>query len=1092
MYALARKNPPLMKSSLTVYKASAGSGKTFTLAVHYMKLLILAEEPGEYARILAVTFTNKATAEMKDRILAHLYALGQGYADRAFLDKVQQILRGRGCALSENAIRARAALLFEDMLAHYDDIQVTTIDSFLQLLLSGLAQSLGLSANFAVELDVEHVITSAVDQLLSTHIDEQEGLADTISSYLTEQMDDEAGWDIRQSLRELASELFKEAVQESMSDADFDRNRIRAFKTAVSWTRSPDYAALCRTYESLHARIDEVRALVGGKNYAAFVERVGTMVKGRKLKSTDKPLGAQDTARLDRPTAQTADMYEQLRTLNDLFTAHKEDYMRWYFTTEHLNDMMLLTYLRNRILTNLQDANSVLLAETAHKLAAALRPGDADFILERAGIRFRHILLDEFQDTSTLQWDNFCRLIRELLSGGGTTLIVGDTKQSIYRWRNGNRHIMEHLETDFADYARTESLRRNFRSRREVVQFNLQLFSRLPSMVETYSGSPITLYDEGYAESRLRDYYVSEAHEGGLVHFRAYPYDKGGRAHVCETIVTDMFVQMEELLSSGVPSKDILILIRRRADAAPITRLFRMLRNDRNTFPHLSRCEIVSADSFTLDGSRSVNVAICGLKYILRQDSVARAYIRYCCPEVDWEALGSIRRNLPLTEMLEDIIRLCLCKDGVFQGDDILYLNSLQDKVRDYVGQYGANAEQFITYWDDSLHAETIGAAETDAIRLMTIHKAKGLEAKNVFVPFCDWEMHRNGAKEQLLWCVPAVQAEQADARLTLVPVSREQSMQSAGYAREYEAENDEELIDNLNLLYVALTRAADRLFVSADLKRDAGQTAGQATNAGSLLLHACGLADAFSELSDGTPFVAFTAGQMTLPDEPDAPNRRPEALPQPFSFKEAETIQASYRLSPVNVEFRQSQDSFVYTMYGAANGQANLDRRAFGNICHDILARAERQDDVPHVIDLFARQGIIRDATIRAQVEQTLSRAWQHEQMCDWFSGRYTLLREDTILLPARLRDLFARDEERSIHRATDEVTEQRPDRVMTEAGKAIVLDYKFGAMNERIYFPQVRRYMRLMRELGYTHVEGYIWAAETNELIAIKEVES
>ena len=1067
-----------MQRTLTICNASAGSGKTFTLAAFYVACLMENPSIGSYRSVLAVTFTNKATAEMKDRILTHLYALGQGFEDTHFLGKVQEVLGSRGCKMSETEIRDKASLLFEDMLVHYDEIQVTTIDSFLQLLLTGLAQSIGLSANFAVELDVNHVITTAVDQLLSTHIDEQEGLADAISNYLTEQLNDEAGWDIRRTLRNLAAELFKEAVQEHSDDSDFDRERIRKFKEAVSWTKTPAAQTIRETYEALNQQRSKVLAMTGGRNYNAFLGRVEPMVKGRKLSEKDGGLGERDAARLEKG----GELEYLLRTLNALFLQEKPKYMRWYYTTEHLNDMMLLAYLRNRIQANLKDANSVLLAETAHKLASALRPGDADFILEKAGIRFRHILLDEFQDTSDLQWDNFRRLIEEILAGGGTTLIVGDTKQSIYRWRNGNRHIMDSLDTTYRDFSELRSLRRNFRSCREVVKFNLRMFRTIPSMMQTCSGEPITLYEEGFTDENLGDYYLSDAHEGGYVSFRAYPYNRGAHALVREKIVMNMFGQMEDLLGQGVEGKDMLILIRSRHDAEPIINLFRHLRQEAEMFPCLSRCELVSADSFSLDGSRAVNVAISGLKYILRQDSVARAYIRFCRPEANLEALGMVKRNMPLTEMLEEVIRLCLCPNGAFEGEDILYLNSLQDKVRDYVGKYGANVEEFLTYWDDTMHAETIGAAETSAIRLMTIHKAKGLEAKNVFIPFCNWEMVKKNSHGQLLWCTPAIQPDDADAQLSLVPVSRQQSMQSAGYSEEYEAEHDEEIIDNLNLLYVALTRAAERLFISADLPADASEESKRADNAGSLLLHACGLAESFADENEDS--AKYTAGEICVSQPKECHG---QTLPQPFSFKDAEVLDATYHQEPTRIEFRQSQDSFQYTMYGTEQGQANLDRRAFGNICHDILARVLKQEDVPQIIDIFVRQGIIRDEVVRAQVESAINRAWEHEKMRDWFSGRYRLLREETILLPERLREQFTR-EERSLNHDAEEVTEQRPDRVMTLADTAIVLDYKFGAMNERIYFPQVRRYMLLMHELGFTHVEGYIWAAENNELIPIE----
>ena len=1065
--------------TLTICNASAGSGKTFTLAAFYVACLVQSPNKGVYRSILAVTFTNKATAEMKDRILTHLYALAQNYPDTHFLGKVQEVLRERGYAISEAEIRRRAALLFEDMLAHYDDIHVTTIDSFLHLLFTGLAQSIGLTSNFSIELDKDHAISTAVDQILSTHIDEQEGLISTVSDFLNEQLDDESDWDIRSELRKLADELFKESVQERTTEDDFNRRRISAFKETVKWDKTPAALQLKAAYNVLLPYENQLPMLKGGRNYSAFFRRVETMVKGHKIKYDDKALSETDRNRLDKPDMIPEHIAAPLRRLNDLFASQKGPYMCWYYTVEHLNRMMLLTYLRKRIEANLHETNTVLLAETAHKLAEALRPGDADFILEKAGIRFRHILLDEFQDTSTLQWRNFSYLIKEILSGGGTTLIVGDTKQSIYRWRNGNRHIMESLNEshpDFGSYYCARPLRRNFRSRREIVQFNLRLFRQIPGLVQTASGQPVTLYDEGFTDTNLDEYYVGGAHEGGYVFFRAYMCNKE-RARTRDAIVYDMFTRMEELLGSGVKSKDILILIRKGANAEPVIRIFRQLKNDA-AFPFLSRCEIVSGDSFTLEGSRSVLMAISGLKYIMRRDSVARAHLLLCRPDIDMVALESVKRNMPLTEMLEEVIRICLCPNGVYEGDDVIYLDTLQDKVREYVGQYGAAVDPFLTYWDDTMHTKTIGAAETSAIRLMTIHKAKGLEAANVFIPFCDWGGASN-KHDQLLWCQPAEALCPPDKRLSLVPIRQERGMQEAGYSEEYQREQDEEQIDDINLLYVALTRAADRLFVYTGLPQKLPETVG------ALMLRACELETSFADLQEGE-FVELEAGECfpQRKTEDSAPSR--QQLPQPFSFSDAEPVPAVYRRETVHVEFRQSQDSFQYTMYGTDQGQTNIDQRAFGNICHDILAEAVLREDLPRIIDRFAAQGIIRDEEVRRRVETMLGNAWRHDRMCEWFSGKYTLLREDTILLPERLRRQFTA-EERSLDHAAEEVTELRPDRVMTLGTTAIVLDYKFGAMNERIYFPQVRRYMLLMRELGYQHVEGYIWAAASNELIPV-----
>ena len=1087
--------------TLTVSNASAGSGKTFTLAAYYVACLMRERSDGAYRSILAVTFTNKATEEMKDRILSYLYALSNGKDEKAFIGKVQAILRSWHITLSEDELRDRAGHFFSDMLEHYDDVRVTTIDSFLQLLLSGLAQTIGLSSSYAIEIGQERIIREAVDQIISTHIDEQEGLAEAISSFLTEQMDETSRWDIRADLRKLAEDLFKEAVLEQGDRLSFDKQRILAFRKAVRWENSPEYKYLSEAYEPLNSLRDEVAAMTGGKNYISFLNRVEKMLHNR---IPDKfSLGKTDLERLSKPAFRST-ITSLLSSLHEAVDRVKSSFLDRYYTTEHLNQLILLGYLRNRIKTSLIDSNSALLAETAAKLCQALRPGDADFILERAGIRFKHILLDEFQDTSTLQWLNFLKLIEEVLASGGTTLIVGDTKQSIYRWRNGNRHIMEGLKPDhptLGHFITEQPLRTNYRSRREIVRFNLDFFASLSSFLNPSAplSTPLNPYEEGFRpdESNLSDYYVSGSHEGGYVQFRAYPYANAKeRASVREAILDHMFKQIDSLIRAGVRPSDCLILVRsKKRDASEVMnhfyRFYGSLGEGRG-----EAFSLVTADSFTLDRSRAVNIAICALKFLLRRDSVSEAYIRFALPGFDTSVLRSIKPNLPLTEMLEEVLRLL---STPLHPSEALSLNALQDKVRNYVATNGSDPEAFLSYWDEVMHIETIGAVDAEAVRLMTIHKSKGLEAKNVFIPFCTWELISTSHRSPL-WCTPAHNPSSATAskqenpeEVSLVPVTNSDDLEATSYAPVYTHECEDERIDNLNLLYVALTRAAERLFVYADLKSDAP------TNVGALLLRHLGLIL-------NAPYAEYISGTLSVQSQKqDSENK---AASHPFSFSTATPVPATLHHMGAHIEFKQSQDSRLYlstpsTKQTAQNSEESnqnseesnvftpsLPPRVFGTICHDVLARAERLDDLPRIIDAFTRQGIIPNEAVRKEVSETLDRIRTSPQMCDWFSGSWHILRETTILSPSTFDDPSSPlrgGRVGSLGEGRGEALESRPDRVMLRGNTAIVLDYKFGQLNERAYTEQVRHYMTLFRDLGYTDVHGYLWLSEESSLLQI-----
>lgn len=1063
---------------LSVYNASAGSGKTFTLAAYYVACLLSEPGRGGYRSILAVTFTKKATSEMKDRILTQLHAMAQGQADEAFASIVRSIMLEIGATPPDDAtMRQRAGELFREMLAHYEDVAVMTIDSFLQLLMSGLTQAIGASAVNEIELDTKRITREAVDQILSTHIEEQKGLKKAITDNLKQKIDEEKSWDIRKELNGLAESLFDEAVQARSGDF-LQPEKVRAFKRALNWTQSPEYEELKKRYEPLAGvSKEDFKPLSHPEWYFNFVQRMGKWITTGEIGDT---YGLKPTAH-DNLQQSDHRLRGPLLALEEQVEVAKRAYLTYGQTAQHLDNLALLGYIHYRIHENLKDANAALLAETASKLASALKEGDADFILEKAGIRYKHILLDEFQDTSTLQWQNMLKLVEEVLGGGGTSLIVGDTKQSIYRWRSGNRHLMEGLRPDhksLGHHVQNKALRTNFRSRREVVKFNLETFARVPE-----SFGEKAFYNEDFDlehGSNLGDYYVQGKHEGGYVQMRAYPYVAEEEEEVQACLLDHMFEEIEWLLAQGVKPKDCLILIRLQADGKKVVKHLQTIHGDPR-FARVCQAGIVSADSFTLDSSRSVNVVINGMKYVVRKDSAAREYVRLSSPETDLAALEQVATNLPLTEMMEAVITCCLCPNGRFEGGDVLYLNYLQDKARSYVGKYGSDAETFLQYWDDVMHEQTVGSADVQAIRLMTIHKSKGLEAKNVFIPFCNWPIERLKGS---IWMTPTV-PDAADSRLEWVPITLSNKLEETKYAHAFEKELQEQHVDNLNLLYVALTRAAERLYVLIPRKMDVKN--GTPENVGGCLLADRGLladltAKAAEEMS-AARYVEYTAGEKESDKwpKPEKNEAKKERMEEPFSFEKAASAPCGYFGSRGHILFRQSQESFSYTMSRSASASDALDRRAFGTICHDILAQVETRDDVSRVVDAFVRQGIIPDAAKRAEVEAAIGKAWANEQMCSWFDGSWQLMREETILLPDRLR--------RAMSRGVEEVTEQRPDRVMLKGDTAIVLDYKFGENDDDAYHTQVRGYMLLMKELGYTHVEGYLWMAESGELIKIEQ---
>ena len=1056
--------------TLTVCRASAGTGKTYTLAANYVALLLSGQS---YRSILAVTFTNKATQEMKDRILLFL----DNIADNTGADAAGalQAVRKRMIAnqnASDEALRKRARDCYSQMLEDYDDIHISTIDTFLMQLLNGLGQMLDdASAGAAVELDLERLITAAVDNLLTRPVDAQTTLTNRLASYVNDRLDEGKDWDIRASLIDIAKRLYTESVQQMEAEGEivFDADAILKYKANADWRQAACLKELTDIYAVWRNWNTAADGISGESTIDKFINEISTYLDGSCKEEymfrgfTDglrTKLVAEKGAKLREKyaanTARANEVITALVRLDELCRQCQRAYNTYKCTVALLNDLALMTALRGEIRALLVEQNSVLLAQTAGKLNQAMKTGDADFILEKAGIRYRHIMLDEFQDTSVLQWENFKPLVEEILANGGTVFIVGDIKQSIYRWRNGNWEIMAQLNAEtptIGPYFHDMPLRRNFRSSREVVQFNLELFKKLTS--QGFDNGFAALYDEEYGLHTITDYYKS-GHENGYVQLLLYPYGKNrAEAHdikaAREQILTDMFGEIASRLQQGESASDMLILVRGHDEAEDVVSHFRYLASQS---PVLAQTQLVSCDSFHLDASLSVQFLILSLRWLVLKDEVAKCYLSLVFPTADISAVEQLNPAIPLCELCEELIRFIPSR----QETDVAYINSLLDGVHDYVTKYGSDVKAFLTYWDDIMHKQSIAAPASEAIRIMTIHSAKGLEAKNVFIPFCSWEMEKDRPSD-VLWCEAKALLKAPVAKLKYIPVRMTSALANSEYEEEYKKEHIRQRLDNLNLLYVALTRARDNLFVYADISDTQLGTDKSAAS----LLHKAFLND-WSQM-DNT--LALTFGEPSPIQLPQVSSSSTGKMIDRFSFDGAQTEDAQLHIGERPVSFRMSRES-MDSLHFTSEDENRTARIDLGNVCHAIMEQMETRDDRDAAINDAKLRGLITDENMEAEVTRLIDAAWTNLQMLDWFSGKWELLREATFLTAN---------------------AEMRPDRVMIdrETSTAIVLDYKFG-QRESQYAQQVRDYMKMMAELNFRHVEGYLWYAQEALLQPVK----
>jgi ATP-dependent helicase/nuclease subunit A len=1073
------------QKTLTVCRASAGTGKTYTLAARYIALLMDEDSNYLYRNILAVTFTNKATAEMKQRILSYLYLIAEG-KDGGFLGSVKGYMT-KNKTKNDEWFCNKADSVYHNILEDYDNMRVVTIDSFLQTLVSGMAQAVGIGASFNVVLDLKHTISTAVDEIMTTHINEDTSTMNLLANYVEQRLDDEKDWDVRSSLCKMADEIFKESVQSEDQSNILDAKVIEAYRKAVNVNFETEKAKMRALYEVVRD-CKEQQEIKSGNRYFQMIERVCKSLDNKassaqifKCLSEEDWDKLQDSAflkRFDNPNGNRARQVQQaLIDMHNLCPALREKSFVRQITLERLNDLMLMASVKKRIDVNMDEANSILLARTACVLSKSLKHGDADFILEKAGVRFKHIMIDEFQDTSVLQWNVFKLLAEEVLGSGGTVLVVGDIKQSIYRWRNGDYTIMENLGKSgevLDNYFTEQLLKRNFRSQANVVEFNLSLFKKLKDInaFDEVSG----LYDEGYESGHLDDFHKWGSEHNGYVQCMVFP------CRDSKTVVRDIASQMFEDVTNLLDNKqapsdtasDILILIRNKDQMAPIMEAY-----NNSSLPSRG-VSLCSNDSFKLGKSESVQLIVAALKAIYGSDSISMEFLRAHGKDV--EDLKTCDKRMPLYEMTEYIVNILFCgEDNEVKVNDIDYVNCFVDKVRSYVDNYGSDAKGFLKSWDDDLYKSTIPAANNGGIRIMTIHSAKGLEARHVFVPFCSWEL-TGGKHKTTLWVEPKAETNNPNVtRPKLIPTISKADMAETAYLADYEAEKKAQLVDNLNLLYVALTRAADNLFIYTPLSdKSLGPKATGPATVGDLVFECLKdekgeqgktLLDKANEVLngcyDGKPWskgkLYFRKAKQTATEEARSPFE--------YKYGKDEKTELRYFSTRGNISFRQSQESLLY------NPRKDNDQRSSridaGILRHNILAEIKISKDVDKVIDKFYTKGVIEKKDAE-EIKKELNEAWtKWPAMADWFGGGWKLLREVTLICPAGS--------------GADSKTELRPDRVMIKDGKAVVLDFKFGKQNHEKYSRQVKGYVQALQQMGYRDVEGWLWYGFDNELVKV-----
>ncbi len=1081
----------MSQGTLTIYSASAGSGKTFRLAGIYLKHLFRSRY--NYRRILAVTFTNKATAEMKSRILDQLYILSTGGKSKY----LPELLKDTG--MSEEDIRKEAGDILFTILHDFSRFSVCTIDAFFQKVLRAFTREAGLNSGFNIELDHSIILATAVDEMIDSSAEDPQ-LRNWLNQYVMDNLEEERSWDLRGSIMSLAEELFKEKyrILSEQQRADLENKnflldyikKIRDLKISFE-EKLMELGNKCEQIFSENGLADDM-FFQKGRGIPLYIRNLaqGNFDKAKAgsyvLKILeDPPVWSSGNPAPQLTEAINGGLDRYLKEAIRFYDSNIINYQSSRVILKNMYALGILSDVLNKVHEVASSENSFLLSEAGEVLSLITGEDQAPFIYEKIGNIYENYMIDEFQDTSLLQWKNIKPLIDESMGRGCDNLVVGDLKQSIYRWRNSDWRILADMKDNLVDDQRylSEPLVINWRSRSNIISFNNSLFTLIPAQI-----GEIFPEEHSHTSSDFKNLY-GEAKQtdpgklnGGFVRLEFLDDEReekagqnnGKRGKITrkwEDIVLEKLPSViETVQNKGYKASDIGIIVREtREGEAVVRRMIEYGANAGKEKKKIYNYNIVSNDSLSLSGSHVLTFIISVIKVLNNPvDMISRAQmIRFYFLATEGEDPDKIPlfRNrlednshryfpegyeqfmdkagqLPLFEATESIIEFFGLGEYSW---NVAYLNAFQDLVLGFSGNKGADFQSFLEWWETTGKKKSVVLpANQDAARVFTIHKSKGLEFRIVILPFISWNLDHKSLKENILWVRPG---SAPFNELGIVPVRYSTVLADTIFADDYKNERFSVNIDNINLLYVSLTRAIDGLWGFAPETPASGEK----------------IAEVLKNAVMADENLAGESG-IILSDCYDAENKI-------FEFGEIPEIRKIDRMNRdlISLGYKVSRKpgSLRLKLHGenyfSEGGEAIRHKISYGKLMHAAFESIDTADDITGAVNQLVLEGRIALSVV-PQLEKRLVELISSSPASEWFSPGLNVMKEAEILLPSgQIR---------------------RPDRIIIKGDDAIIIDFKFGEEHEH-YAGQINRYRNLLKEMGYKDIKGYLWYVDKNKIV-------
>ena len=1028
---------------LTVYKSSAGSGKTFTLVREYLKLVLL--NPSDFKNILAITFTNKATEEMKRRILDALLEISEG-SDGAMFQSITEALEGQ---LDEEGVRSRANEAYELIIHNYGRFEISTIDSFFSKVLRSFARELDLPMSYELEMNVSLALKESIDQLFRS-LDDNKQVRDWLVSFANEQMENDKSWNVDHNMEKLGKSLFSEAFQDGFKEVNLDLIRLKQLILKMSKTIK-GYENELKAFGNEALDLISQHSLVAedfkrGKTGVANTfkklatgnfELTATFIKVVNGDDTWYTKTSQKVAEID---ALVAGRFGQIGpAIVKYIDEYQIDYNTAKVLLKNIFSYGLLEELNKHLKKYRDEHNVMLISDNNLILKDILAEADAPFIFEKLGSFFKHIMIDEFQDTSNFQWSNLQPLVVNALSEDNSVLIVGDVKQSIYRFRGGNMNLLlSELKRDLGAFYTEDSERNladNYRSLSHVVDFNNQLFEKLPVAIgQNEAITDTELFESAYANHQQ----VAKGKEGGFVRVRFYDKDETPWK---ESALIDLVDAIKTNQSQGFQLVDFLILVNANGEIPDIANA--LLAED-IPFINGESLRITQSDLvvFVLEVFRYLQsdydeillLNLIRLYHQLSGQNTQEVLLRSRDNRMSLEEAAfpkeflEQKHHLKQQSLFDLVSEVLLIFNFTDQAD--VYIQQFQDVVLEQT-QKGINSiNTFMEWWDNEGYDTTVAANEkTNAVRIMSIHKSKGLEAPIVCIPFAHWGILPPVRHQFWTRDLPI---DYQDLKFVPLDYSK-RSLSNSHFAEAFYQESKEFVLDVLNKTYVAFTRAREKLYISApngELRRGA-----LPSNIQSLLWQILPGLESQEQAESG--FVDYTFGHSG------------EKIGENETKSDAIGIKV-YPSSSYLQKLTIRNDSERFFMLQETEDAQNI---TIGNQVHEVLSAINTSDDLAPVLKQMQQAGELDEKAVLA-VSSRITKLFEDPNISPWFSDGFEVLNEREIWHDNRIH---------------------KPDRILTQGKKAIVIDYKKEKEGES-HHEQVRRYMRAMRALGFEEVEGHL----------------